>query len=194
METLQTADAALKKLIDGNRRFISGSTSHPHQDRKRLQDVISGQNPFAIILGCSDSRVPPEVIFDQGIGDLFIIRTAGHVVDDVVLGSIEYAVDHLGVPLLIVLGHQNCGAVQASIQSSSAPAHMSKLTSYISPVIKSAAGQNDDLMHSAVIANVRYTVDLLKQNEPLLAASIRNGKLKIYGSVLNFENGVVDFW
>ena len=111
-----SADAALAKLIAGNRRYVQHRQQYPDQSLPHRKELVSGQHPFAVILGCADSRVPPELLFDQGLGDLFVIRVAGNLVDDVVLGSIEYAVEHLGTKLIMVLGHEKCGAVSAAVE------------------------------------------------------------------------------
>ncbi|MDD2837205.1 MAG: carbonic anhydrase, partial [Methanothrix sp.] len=108
-----SSEQALQMLMEGNARFVSGNVIHPDQTADRRSELVSGQHPFAIVVGCSDSRVPPEVVFDQGLGDIFVIRTAGQVMDKVTLASIEYAVEHLNVPLILVLGHDSCGAVTA---------------------------------------------------------------------------------
>ncbi|WP_068168289.1 carbonic anhydrase, partial [Rothia sp. ND6WE1A] len=112
-----TPAQALKDLLAGNQRFVSGEVKHPNQDAERRADLASGQNPFATLFGCGDSRLAAEVIFDQGLGDMFVVRTAGHVVESAVLGSIEYAVVELGTPLVVVLGHDSCGAVTAAKDS-----------------------------------------------------------------------------
>lgn len=134
------AEEALQARREGNRRFATGQAIHPHQDAARREEVRPGQRPFAAILSCSDSRVPPEVIFDWGVGDLFVVRTAGHGVDDVALGSIEYAVEHLGVPLLVVLGHTRCGAVTAALHGDEAPGHIAAVIRPSSPPFGRPAG------------------------------------------------------
>ena len=115
---------ALKKLLEGNERCRSGQAQHPRQDARRRKEITKGQKPFAVIVGCSDSRIPPPMIFDQGLGDLFVIRVAGNIADSVVLGSIEYAVEHLGCKLVVVLGHGKCGAVTAAAEGGKAPGHI----------------------------------------------------------------------
>ncbi len=133
-----SADQALKNLTDGNARFVSGTATHPHQDQKRLAETVSAQHPFAIVVGCSDSRVPPEVIFDQGIGDIFVVRTAGEVMDNATLGSIEYGVEHLGAPLVVVLGHDSCGAVKAAVEGGEAEGQIAYLVEAIKPAVDQA--------------------------------------------------------
>ena len=122
-----TGAEAMQKLLEGNARYVSGNVSHQDQYvLERRSELISSQHPFAIVVGCSDSRVPPEAVFDQGLGDIFVVRTAGQVLDNASLGSIEYAVEHLGVPLVVVLGHDNCGAVTAAVKGGEAPGHLEK--------------------------------------------------------------------
>jgi carbonic anhydrase len=131
--------------------------------------VVTGQHPFAVILTCSDSRVPPEVIFDQGIGDLFVIRNAGNIVDDVVIGSIEYAVEHLHTPLVIVLGHQQCGAVTAALKGGKATGHIASVIEKILPAVADARKQPGDSLLNAIDANVARMVNELRASHPVLA-------------------------
>jgi carbonic anhydrase len=129
-----TADRALQKLIDGNKRYVDFKRTYPDQDQVRLKAVAQDQHPFAVILGCADSRVPPELLFDQGLGDLFVIRVAGNILDDGTLASIEFATAELGVPLVMVLGHERCGAVAATLNGGEIPGHISRLVdSYLAP-------------------------------------------------------------
>src|SRR5207247_2291014 len=136
-----SADQAMKMLQDGNARFVSGKLEHPNESPERRTEVAKGQHQFAVILACADSRVGPEVIFDAGLGDLFVTRVAGNVVDDAMLGSIEYAVEHLGAPLIVVCGHQRCGAVQATVETvasgAPAPGHLGALIDPIKPAVTS---------------------------------------------------------
>ncbi len=134
-------DQALQTLLDGNKRFAAGRQLHPNQGKERRDEVAKGQKPFAIIVGCSDSRIPPEILFDQGIGDLFIIRLAGNIVDDMALGSIEYAADHLGSRLVVVLGHSKCGAVTATAQGGEAHGHIGSIVKAIAPAVDRAKGK-----------------------------------------------------
>ncbi|MFD0202829.1 MULTISPECIES: carbonic anhydrase [Saccharothrix] len=113
--TAVDAEGAWRKLAEGNRRFVTGHQTHPHESLRWRESLVRGQHPFAVVLGCADSRVPPELVFDHGLGDLFTVRAAGEVLDNSVLGSVEYAVEHLGIPLVVVLGHANCGAVSAAV-------------------------------------------------------------------------------
>ncbi len=199
-ENIITAEAALAKLMRGNRRFSAHHMQHPDETRQRqLKLAKEGQHPFAIVLSCSDSRVPPEIIFDEGLGDLFVIRVAGNIVDDAVIGSIEYAAEHLDVKLLLVLGHENCGAVQAAIENKG-EAHINSLVQAIRPAMKrigEAATPNGKDENAAkyavqvVRANVEYTVELLKTSQPVLASLREQHKLKIVGGYYHLANGRV---
>ncbi|MCS7078755.1 MAG: carbonic anhydrase [Chloracidobacterium sp.] len=184
-------ELALKVLMEGNRRFASGETIHPRQDINRIRETAKGQKPFAIIVGCSDSRVPNEIIFDQGLGDLFIVRTAGQVSTYASWGSIEFAEEVLGAKLIFVLGHTKCGAVQAAVQVPEVPGHIVTLINDIKPAAQRAKGQPGDEVQNAIRENVRMQVEKLKTLEPVLAKRVREGKLKIVGGVYDIETGVV---
>lgn len=183
-------DAALHRLLDGNRRFAQQQAQHPDQSRARLQEVAQDQHPFATLLCCSDSRVPPEILFDEGIGDLFNIRVAGNVVSPEVLGSLEYAVAVLGTPLIMVLGHERCGAVTAAVEAKQLPGHISSLVKAIKPALGKVKDKSGDLIQRAVIANVQYQIADLMQTE-LLAGQILEGKLKIVGGYYDLDTGEV---
>ena len=187
----RTPAEALQRLVDGNRRFASAAAVHPDQCPTRRAMVARAQHPVAVVLGCSDSRVPPEVVFDQGLGDLFVIRVAGHVVDDVTLGSIEYAVEQLGVRLVLVLGHEGCGAVQATLDGGSPPGHIGRLTDAIRPAVGAVSPRTGDPLTDAIAANVEYVVRQLRSAEPLLAPLSRDGALVIVGGCYAMKSGVV---
>ncbi len=187
------AEEALRALREGNRRFAAGRAVHPHQDAARREEILPGQRPFAVILACSDSRVPPEVIFDQGLGDLFVVRTAGHVVDDVALGSIEYAVEHLGVPLVVVLGHTRCGAVTAALHSDEAPGHIAAVVQAILPAVQEARSLPGDPLANAIGAHIRRVVAHLRAASPILAEREHAGTLRIVGARYHLENGEVEW-
>jgi carbonic anhydrase len=191
-----TAEQAMKKLVEGNARFVSNQVTHPNQAAERRAEVVSGQHPFAIIVGCSDSRVPPEVLFDQGIGDLFVVRTAGQVMDDVTIGSIEYAAEHLSVPLIVVLGHDACGAVKATIEGGVAPGHLGSLVEFIKPAVDSAkaSGNESQLLNNSIDINVRNIVDKLSAAKPILSSKVKDGKLKVVGARYLLSNGAVKFY
>ena len=187
-----TAGQALEMLLEGNRRYVSGESIHPNQTLARRAEVVGVQKPFAAILSCSDSRVPPEILFDQGIGDLFVIRNAGNVSDDVVLGSIEYGVANLGIPLVVVLGHQSCGAVSAATQSSEAPGHIEDVVTAIQPAVEKAKGQEGDLVTNAIRANVGLVVEEVAGSEPILAELVKDHSVQVVGAVYSLENGTVE--
>jgi carbonic anhydrase len=187
-----TAGQALEMQLEGNRRYVSGQSIHPNQTLERRAEVVGAQKPFAAILSCSDSRVPPEILFDQGIGDLFVIRNAGNVSDDVVLGSIEYGVANLAIPLVVVLGHQSCGAVSAATQSSEAPGHIEDVVMAIQPAVEKAKGQEGDLVTNAISANVGLVVEEVAGSEPILSEFVRDHGVQVVGAVYSLENGTVE--
>ncbi|NYT03036.1 MAG: carbonic anhydrase [Methanosarcinales archaeon] len=187
-----TAEEALSLLVEGNARFVEGGAEHPNQSAERVAEVTAGQHPFAGVVGCSDSRVPPEIIFDQGIGDLFVIRTAGQVMDDATLGSIEYAVEHLHVPLIVVLGHDSCGAVTAAVEGGEAEGHLVSIVEGIAPAVE-AAGNESDVLNSAIDANIDMVVENLKSSQPILAQAASEGQVQIMGARYHLDTGMVDF-
>lgn len=189
------ADISLQKLIDGNKRYSSGKLSHNNQSAQRRSEVASKQKPFAIILTCSDSRVPPEIIFDQGIGDLFVIRTAGNVVDNVAIGSIEYAAEHLEVPLLVVLGHERCGAVDATLKGGEIKGYIKSIASIISRAVDKVSGKNSsEKLDKAVVQNVKNVVDELSTSKPILEELVHEKKLKVIGARYDLDDGNVQFF
>ena len=187
-----TPDAALKKLMQGNQRYIQQKRTFPDQARSRVVEVANGQHPFATILACSDSRVTPEIIFDQGLGDLFDIRVAGNFLDDVVLGNIEYAALELGVPLLVILGHERCGAVKAALDGKAVPGHISTLVAAIKPAVDTTKNLLGDAWDNAVRANVKMNVKKLQSSSPILAEAVKAGKLKVVGGRYDLDSGKVD--
>ncbi|MEI7475195.1 MAG: carbonic anhydrase [bacterium] len=187
-----SADEAFNRLIDGNKRFVKLKLMHPDESNKRRHELASGQHPIAIVLSCSDSRVPPELLFDQGLGDLFIIRDAGNVADDVVIGSLEYAAGHLNVPLVIVLGHEKCGAVTAAVDGHADSEHIEKILDQIKPAVITAKKEQGDLIDNTVRENVKYVVDEIKNSNPVLAKKYKNGELKVVGAYYHLEDGKVE--
>jgi carbonic anhydrase len=186
---------ALEMLLEGNRRYVEDRPRHPHQRRTHRHQVAAGQHPFAAILGCGDSRVPPEIVFDEGLGDLFVIRSAGHIVDDALIGSLEYAIGELGVPLILVLGHERCGAIKAAVEEvldgGEAPGHIEAVLAAIKPAVVVAQGRGGDLVDEAVRANVELVVGQLRRDEPILDERVRSGRLRIVGAYYNLEDGAV---
>lgn len=189
-----TPELALQQLMEGNLRYAQGNASHPHQSLERRAELVSGQHPFAVILGCSDSRIPPELIFDQGLGDVFVIRTAGEVVDNASLASIEYAVEHLDVPLVVVLGHDSCGAVTAAVQGGEAEGHLGSLMDFIRPAVEQAreAGEGSDLLNGSIDNNVFNIVEALKSSQPVLSEKVEAGELMILGARYRLDSGLVE--
>jgi len=185
-------DQALQRLAEGNKRYVAGRATHPNRAAKRRAEVAKGQQPIAAILGCADSRVPPEVVFDQGLGDLFVVRVAGNFADEAGLGSLEYAVAVLKVPLIVVLGHGKCGAVEAAIKGGESPGHIRSLVKALKPAVDTVKGQPGDLLDNAVRANVVTVVGRLRGMKPILVDFVEKGKLKVAGGRYDLESGVVD--
>jgi len=183
-------DAALQKLIEGNQRFIKHHPQYPDQSELRLQEVAQAQHPFATILSCADSRVPAEIVFDQGIGDIFDVRIAGNIATHEAIGSIEYAVVLLGSPLLMVMGHERCGAVTAAVQKESLPGDISTFVKAIKPALKKVKDQPGDAVENAVVANVQYQIERLQKSK-LLSEQVQSGKLKIVGGRYDLDTGRV---
>lgn len=177
-----TASEVLQRLKDGNARFVAGNST-----RRDWLDLSEGQQPFATILGCSDSRVPPEIVFDQGLGDLFIVRVAGNVVGPEILGSLGYALMHLRTALFVVLGHERCGAVQAALQRTKEHRRITELVDLIVPAL--ARGMSWD---EAVEANVRYAVRQLAAT-PAGRAAVEEGRIQIVGAMYELGSGRVRF-
>jgi carbonic anhydrase len=188
-----TASEAVKLLIAGNQRYLSGHLKHPHQTGRVRHELAKEQHPFAALLSCSDSRVPPEIIFDEGLGDLFVVRVAGNIVDDAVTGSLEYAAEHLHVPAIIVMGHLKCGAVTATVEGGEPHTHIEALTNAIQPAVKKAQGTSGDLVTNAIRANVEMVVEQLKSSKPILAELVAKGKLEIRGAIYDVDSGKVEF-
>ena len=189
---MPTADQALARLIAGNKRYVVAQQMHPNQTPAHRAELSSGQYPFAIILGCADSRVPPEVIFDQGLGDLFVVRVAGNVVDEIVLGSIEYAAAHLHTPLIVVLGHSRCGAVGATVAGGKLEGHLPSLAAAIQPAVDEAKDLPGDLIDHAVRANARMMAGQLASSAPVLAELVEAGKLRVIAAYYDLDSGVVE--
>jgi carbonic anhydrase len=185
-------DEALARLVEGNRRFVSGSVTHPNQTAERRQALAKGQAPFAIVLTCSDSRVSPELYFDQGIGDLFVIRNAGNILDDHVIGSMEYAVEHLHAPLIVVVGHAKCGAVAAAVGGGEAPGHIRSIVGALEPAVEQVKGLPGDKAENALRANAQFVASILRRVEPILGESVKAGKVKVVAARYDLESGRIE--
>ena len=189
-----SADEALTRLIPGNVRFVAGHMTHvaPEHVASARRAVAKGQTPFAVIVGCSDSRVGPEILFDQGLGDIFVIRTAGEVVDAAALGSIEYAVEHLGSQLILVLGHERCGAVSAAVANAKEPGHIATVLKAIEPAVEQTKGKPGDPVDNAVRAQALDVAKQLREAKPILAERVQAGKLKIVAARYDLDTGKVE--
>ncbi|HVX65920.1 MAG TPA: carbonic anhydrase, partial [Bryobacteraceae bacterium] len=178
-------------LIAGNGRFVAGRARHPNESAARLAEVAKAQHPLAAVLACSDSRVPPELVFDQGVGDLFVVRVAGNTADDVAIGSLEYAVEHLGAKVVMVLGHKRCGAVSAAVAGGAAPGHIRALVDALQPAIHGAKGKAGDPVDNAVHLNVAQVTGKLRSSEPILSESVHAGHVKVVGAYYDLDSGKI---
>ena len=198
------ARAALERLIEGNRRFVAERRDGAAANSARRSEVAAAQEPFAIVLGCSDSRVPAELVFDQGLGDLFVIRVAGNIVAPSQVGSVEFAASRFGTPLVVVLGHSRCGAILATLEELRQPAsnqspNLRSIVERVRPSVEGLletelAADTEALVRHAVRANVRRSVDHLRHGSELLERLGRDGRLRIVGAEYSLETGMVDFF
>ena len=192
---VSNADEALQRLLEGNQRYVNNKSTDLNESQSRRVELADGQSPFATIFSCVDSRVPPELIFDRGLGDLFVIRTAGQVLDSAVLGSLQYGVAELKIPLLVVLGHEKCGAVKATVEAvennATAEAEINWLVEGIRPAVEAAKGQSGDLLDNSVKANVSLTVEHLKESS-ILSEAVEKGELQIVGARYDLDTGLVE--
>lgn len=200
-----TAQEALQRLREGNSRFVSGLRSlDTLMTQSRRNELVEGQEPFAVILGCSDSRVPVEIVFDQGLGDLFVIRVAGNIVAASQIGSVEFAAEAFGTRLVVVLGHTRCGAVQATLEELQRPTenqsrNLRSIVDRIRPSVEELLDTDlrqdrDALAQHAVRANVRMSANYLRHGSPVLEHLIENDGLLVVGAEYSLETGVVDFF
>jgi carbonic anhydrase len=197
--TILRADEALRLLQQGNARYSAGGFERPHQDQyRRVRTSQEGQSPFAIVLSCSDSRVPAELIFDQGIGDIFVIRVAGNVMGDFELASVEFAVEEMMPPLLVVMGHSRCGAVSVVMEKGTLPGRLSVLSERILPAVQQARDRNrflrgDLLIAEAVKTNVWHAIETVLQSGAMIRAKLLTGSMQVVGAYYDIETGVVDW-
>lgn len=197
-----TPDQALARLIDGNRRFVADQNPVADISTKRRLEIAKSQAPFAVLVGCADSRVGPEHLFGGGLGELFIVRTAGNYVDDAGYGSIAYAIAALGTPLIVVLGHERCGAVDAAtklvVENSQLPPSLTRMVQPILPAVidaRASLGSKTDLVDHAIHMNVRHVVRGLREtSDPIIAAPLKAGKVKVVGAYYDLDTGAVDFF
>jgi carbonic anhydrase len=190
-----SSDAALKRLAEGNQRYVGGIALR-HDFKHEREALAGGQNPYAAILSCADSRIAPEYAFDSGRGDLFVCRVAGNFATDETVASLEYGVAVLNVPLILVLGHDACGAVDATIESlkdnTTLPGHLPTLVEGLAPAVKAVAGQGGEVLDNAIRKNVIDTVAKLKSATPILSAAVESNKLRVVGGIYRLKDGKVD--
>ncbi|MEE4166020.1 MAG: carbonic anhydrase [Desulfocapsaceae bacterium] len=186
-----SAEEALQTLLEGNRRFVSGNLLHPNHCEESRQGVASGQDPIAVVLTCADSRVPPVDIFDQGIGDIFVVRVAGNIIGDHTLGSIEYAALHLHTPLIIVLGHSCCGAIGAVASDVKLDGHMSTFVPPIQAAIKIVKNDEGDLVNNTARELARQMAQKIADSEPIIADLVQHGKTRVVPAYYDLHSGEV---
>lgn len=191
-----TPAQAYKKFFEGNERFIQGNLSHPRQNVEHRAEIAQGQTPFAALFGCSDSRLSAEIIFDVGLGDLFVVRNAGQVIAETILGSLEYSVEVLQVPLIVVLGHDSCGAIQATIASSEGTLvtkgeFIQNLVLRIEPTVQAAKQAGTDSIDEITALHIKATVQELISRSTLIDSAVRSGKLAVVGATYQLSLGKV---
>lgn len=193
-QTNLDAAGSLSELLDGNVRFVQNEAVHPHQDATRRSELTGGQHPFALVLGCADSRVAAEILFDRGLGDLFVVRTAGHAVDNAVLGSLEYGAEHLGIPLIVVLGHDSCGAVTATVQahdSGQMPGgYLRPLVEMLSASVITARRNGQETINQIAAEHAVQVARHLPERSGVLAELLAEGKLAIVAMEYSLDGGV----
>ena len=194
----QNADEALKALMEGNKRFVNSLKKGPGRSSKRRKELAAGQNPFVSILACADSRVAPEIIFDQGLGDLFVVGVAGNIVNPTnygIQGSLEYGALVLGTPLIMVLGHSECGAVAAAIESlqkdTQFPGSINDIAQTIEPAVEKAKAEKGNLLLNSIISNVQMGVNKLNNSDPVISDLVKKGKVKVVGANYDLKTGEV---
>lgn len=189
-----SADKALIKLQEGNERFVKLKMKHPDSSKKRRLSMLKGQHPFVVILSCSDSRVPPELIFDQGLGDIFEIRNAGNVLDEHIIGSIEYAVMHCGVKLIVIMGHQDCGAIAATLSGKSETKYIKSLEDSIQPAVEDCIKNGQEVNSDNVVkAHVMQDINELMSQDTELVKYMKEHNVKLVPAYYHLDTGVVEF-
>jgi carbonic anhydrase len=186
-----SARDSLKLLLEGNQRFVDGKLEHPNQTVARRTEVAKGQHPFAALLACSDSRTAPEIVFDRGLGDIFVVRVAGNVADQVVIESLDYSVKHLGVRLVMILGHNRCGAVIAAVAGHEEEGDVGPMLTELHPAVEASKGMPGDPVENAVRENVKLVMQKIATSEEL-SAMVKSGELKIAGGIYNLDTGKIE--
>ncbi len=185
-----SAEQALHLLLEGNQRFVAGKLEHPNQTPARRAELAKGQHPFAAVLACSDSRTPPEIIFDRGLGDIFTARVAGNSADQLVIESLDYSVKHLGVRVVMVLGHRRCGAVTAAVESYDNE-NVGPMLKELYPAVRASRGMPGDPVENAVRENVKLVMKKLAASQEL-SAMVKSGELKIVGGIYDLDTGTIE--
>lgn len=186
-----TGKEALQRLLDGNKRFIGGRLEHPNHCEESRRGLVTGQEPIAVVLTCADSRVPPVDVFDQGLGDIFVVRVAGNIINDQILGSIEYAVAHLHTPLVMVMGHSSCGAVGAVAQGVKLDGHIASLTPSIDAALKRTRNLEGDWTNNAAKELAVATARKIAASEPIVCDLVRDGRVLVVAAYYDLETGEV---
>ena len=196
MATYLTPALAWRRLREGNERFVNGESSHPNQDASRRSSLVENQHPFAVIFGCSDSRLAAEIIFDLGLGDAFVVRTAGQVIDDAVLGSLEYSIGVLAVPLIVVLGHDSCGAVSATktaVETGQMPVGFIRdLVERITPSVLTSLRNDETEVNQMVVEHVKQTSQRLVDSSRVISNAIESGRAAVIGLSYSLKEGRAD--
>ncbi len=186
-------EEAFRRLKEGNRRYVSGKPIRPNQSALRREGLLKGERPFAALLSCSDSRIPPEIIFDCGFGDLFVVRTAGNTCNDATIAALEYAVKQLGIRFIIVMGHSDCGLVKAALAEEAQPGKISSIIEQIRPAVDKVKDLPGDTVSKATGENIRMTVAKLSSCEPVLSEKVKSQELMIIGAYCTINNAAVSF-
>ncbi|UVJ40691.1 carbonic anhydrase [Arthrobacter sp. CJ23] len=193
MATYLTPALAWRRLREGNERFVAGESLHPNQDASRRSSLLEHQHPFAVIFGCSDSRLAAEIIFDLGLGDAFVVRTAGQVIDDAVLGSLEYSISELGVPLIVILGHDSCGAVsatKAAVETGDMPVGFIRdLVERITPSVLTSLRNEQHDVNEMVVEHVKQTAKRLADSSRVISDAIDDGRVAVVGLSYKLDEG-----
>lgn len=188
---------SIKKLLEGNKRFAQNKSIHPNRCNETRNELLTLQKPIAAILSCSDSRVPTEIIFDAGLGDIFAVRTAGHVLSKEVMGSLEYAVKALGVKVIMVLGHENCGAIKAAIETfknnntENLTENLQSVIQHIYPALEKIDFNDENFLNNAVKANILYQVNDLSKKDHYIAQKVQNNEIALFGAIYSLNKGTV---
>ena len=192
-KTLTSADAALAELKAGNAHHVAKKYDRPHQTAAWQHSLEASQSPHCGILTCADSRVPPEIVFDKGLGDIFAVRVAGNIAGSAETASLEYAAEHLHVPLIVVMGHTHCGAVSAALEGGTPPGKLPDLIAALRPAVDQSAHEPGDRLDNAIRDNVVHVVEQLRTAKPVLSELVAEHKLRIVGAVYSLETGTVDW-